>query len=295
MSSLNPYYRQYSLPWAPRQADEQRFWRVLRNVIIVVAVFGAVFPLLPIPESANKRQEIPERFAKLLIDHPKPPPPPPPKPKEPPKPDPAKVDNTKPPDPQKKAQQAISRLKDELADLRDQFKPEDLAKTREVDIKDASSERSLITSKVGNASGGINTSNLSRGYGGGAGPLGTHSVSAIGSPTGLDSNRGALRSGSGNKAARTREEIEMVFDRNKSAIYAIYDRALRELPDLQGKVVLQLTIAPWGEVTDCRILSSELKDADLERKLVARIKLFKFEEKDVEALTATKTIDFFPA
>jgi protein TonB len=295
--SLAPYYRQYNLPWTPREADEQRFWKVLRVVLIIVALFGILMPLLPLPErDLNKREEMPERFVKLLLEHPKPPPPPPP-PKEKPKAEVAKIDKTKPPDPSKKAQQAISRLKDELAELRDQFNPEDLAKTREVDIKDASSERSLITSKVGNASGGINTAGLSRGYGGGAGALGTHSVSQIGTPTGIDSGRGggALRSGSGSKAPRTREEIEMVFDRNKSAIYAIYNRALRDLPDLQGKVVLQLTIAPWGEVTDCRILSSELKDTELERKLVARIKLFKFEEKDVEALTATKTIDFFPA
>jgi protein TonB len=296
MAALAPYYRQFNLPWTPREADEQRFWRVLRVTLIIVVLLGILLPLLPLPESANKHQEVPERFAKLLIDHPKPPPPPPPKPKEQPKPDLAKVDKTKPPDPSKKAQQAISKLKDELAELRDQFRPEDLAKTREVDIKDASSERSLITSKVGSASGGINTANLSRGYGGGAGALGTHDVARIGSPNGIDAGRGgAQRSGTGGKAARTREEIEMVFDRNKSAIYAIYNRALRDTPDLQGKVVLQLTIAPWGEVTDCRVISSELKDPELERKLIARIKLFKFEEKDVEALTATKTIDFFPA
>ena len=295
MTTLAPYFRLWNLPWTPREADEQRFWKVLRIALIVMVLFGVLLPLLPVPErDLNKREEVPERFVKLLIDHPKPPPPPPPPPK--PKPDLAKVDQTKPPDPQKKAQQAINRLKDELADLRDQFRPEDLAKTREVDIKDASSERSLITSKVGNASGGINTANLSRGYGGGAGPLGTHDVARIGSPNGIDAGRGgAQRSGTGGKAARTREEIEMVFDRNKSAIYAIYNRALRDTPDLQGKVVLQLTIAPWGEVTDCRLLSSELKDTELERKLIARIRLFKFEEKDVEALTATKTIDFFPA
>ena len=295
MTTLAPYFRLWNLPWTPREADEQRFWKVLRIALIVMVLFGVLLPLLPVPErDLNKREEVPERFVKLLIDHPKPPPPPPPPPK--PKPDLAKVDQTKPPDPQKKAQQAINRLKDELADLRDQFRPEDLAKTREVDIKDASSERSLITSKVGNASGGINTANLSRGYGGGAGPLGTHDVARIGSPNGIDAGRGgAQRSGTGGKAARTREEIEMVFDRNKSAIYAIYNRALRDTPDLQGKVVLQLTIAPWGEVTDCRVLSSELKDTELERKLIARIRLFKFEEKDVEALTATKTIDFFPA
>lgn len=295
--SLVPYYRQYNLPWSPREADEQRFWKVLRVTLIALVLFGILMPLLPLPESAKKPQEVPERFAKLLIEHPKPPPPPPPpKPVEQPKPQLAKIDKTKPPEPSKKAQQAISRLKDELADLRDTFKPEDLAKTRDVDIKNASSERSLITSKVGAASGGINTANLSRGYGGGAGPLGSHTVGAIGSPTGIDAGRGgAQRSGSGNKAARTREEIEMVFDRNKSAIYAIYNRALRDAPDLQGKVVLSLTIAPWGEVTDCHVVSSELNDPELVKKLVARVKLFKFDDKDVEALTATKTIDFFPA
>ena len=87
----------------------------------------------------------------------------------------------------------------------------------------------------------------------------------------------------------------MVFDRNKSAIYALYNRALRENPQLQGKVVVQLTIAPTGEVTDCKILSSELKDAELEHTLVARIKMFKFDERDVELITTTKPIDFFPA
>ena len=64
---------------------------------------------------------------------------------------------------------------------------------------------------------------------------------------------------------------------------------------LQGKVVVELTIAPDGEVTACRIVSSELKDEDLERKLVSRIKLFRFEAKDVAPITTTKPIDFFPA
>jgi hypothetical protein len=59
--------------------------------------------------------------------------------------------------------------------------------------------------------------------------------------------------------------------------------------------VFELTIAPWGEVTDCRIVSSELKDPELERKLVARIRMFRFADKDVEAMTTTKPIEFFPA
>ncbi len=64
---------------------------------------------------------------------------------------------------------------------------------------------------------------------------------------------------------------------------------------LQGKVVLKLTIAPSGQVTACEIVSSDLQDAELERKLVQRVKLFRFNDKDVEAVTTTKPIDFFPA
>jgi TonB family protein len=103
------------------------------------------------------------------------------------------------------------------------------------------------------------------------------------------------RSGKSSKASRTREEVELVFDRNKSAIYALYARALRDNPALQGKVVLEVTIAPSGEVTGCRVVSSDLGDADLERKLVARVKMFRFEARDVATMTTTKPIEFFPA
>ena len=86
-----------------------------------------------------------------------------------------------------------------------------------------------------------------------------------------------------------------MFDKNKGAIFSLYNRALRSDPSLEGKIVLRLTIAPNGTVTFCEVVSSELGDPDLESKLVARIKLFRFEAKDVEAITTTKPIDFFPA
>ena len=100
--------------------------------------------------------------------------------------------------------------------------------------------------------------------------------------------------GSSGSASRSEEEIALVFDRNKGAIYALYGRALREQPDLQGKLVLEFTIAPDGEVTECHVVSSELHDPDLERKIVARVKLFRFEARDVAAITTTKPIEFVP-
>ena len=87
----------------------------------------------------------------------------------------------------------------------------------------------------------------------------------------------------------------MIFDQNKGAIYALYSRALRKNPALRGKLVLKLTIAPSGEVTACEIASSELNEPGFEERLVARVKMFRFEDKDVAIVTTTKPIDFFPA
>ncbi|MCW5632526.1 MAG: energy transducer TonB, partial [Rubrivivax sp.] len=102
------------------------------------------------------------------------------------------------------------------------------------------------------------------------------------------------RSGSG-KASRSIEEIKLVFERNKGAIYALYNRALREDSSLQGKVVVSLKIDPSGAVTDCRVVSSELKSEDLERKLVARIRQFDFGAKDVEPMVVSWPVDFLPS
>ena len=66
-------------------------------------------------------------------------------------------------------------------------------------------------------------------------------------------------------------------------------------PTLEGKLVLRLTIAPSGEVTFCEVVSSELEDPEFERRLVQRVRMFRFEARDVESVTTTKPIDFFPA
>ncbi len=41
-----------------------------------------------------------------------------------------------------------------------------------------------------------------------------------------------------------------MFDRNKGATDVLYRRALREHPELQGKVVLEVTVTPDGEGYD---------------------------------------------
>jgi protein TonB len=305
---LAPYYRLFELPWEGDSEASARFRTILRSGLVVLVLLGILIPLLPAPPRPASEEAVPQRLARVMIEQVKPPPPPPPPPPvaEPPKIEPVKkIPVTPPPvdrtqQAREKAEKQLSQIKDELADLRDQMPDPTLGESKNLTGAvgaDSHAERSLITSKVGAGSGGITSANSSRGFGSGAGSLTGHETTAVSSTiarSGLDS-RPATRTGSSGKSARSREEIELVFDRNKGAIYALYSRALRERPELQGKLVLEFTIAPSGEVTMCRLVSSELNDPELESKIVLRVKLFRFEAKDVEPITTTKPIDFFPA
>jgi TonB family protein len=307
------FYREYELPWTTGQGQERKFRRLLGIVFLIFAVIGLIWPFIPVPEpDPYDVEEIPPRIAQLLLEEkPLPPPPPPPKEEEPEpeeeEPEPEQVVEAEPepepePDPEElareQAQAALMPFAEDLADLVDTDLVEQMADDRLLSAavgEAARNERSMITSKAGAASTGINTASMSRNTGGTG--IAGRSTTKVSSPVaGIgQAGGGASRLGSSGKASRSREEIELVFDKNKGAIFALYNRALRVDPSLEGKLVLRLTIAPNGQVTMCEVISSELGDADLERKLVQRVKLFRFEARDVEAITTTKPIDFFPA
>ena len=318
-----PFYREYDLPWTSDSSQERKFQRLLGGIFLAVAVLSLVWPFIPTSEpDPYEVIEIPPRIAQLLLEEKPLPPPPPPEPEpeeEEPEPEPEEepeqvVEEVQPepeivpepePEPEinqeevalEQAQAAMMPFAEDLADLVDQ----DLLDA--VDDRDLTAsvgeaernERSMITSNAGTASGGINTASLSRNTGGTG--IAGRSTTQVASPVeGLsDSAGGARRTGTSNKASRSREEIELIFDKNKGAIFALYNRALRVDPSLEGKLVLRLTIAPDGSVTFCEVVSSELNNPELEAKLVARVKLFRFDAKNVEPITTTKPIDFFPA
>jgi len=297
---LAPFFRRFELPWSLEEESERKFKKLLRILLIIATLFAILVVLLPKRQAERlKPEDVRERVAQLIVEKPKPPPPPPPPPEEkkpePEKPKPTEQKPTEKPKPNVRNQGMLA-LQDELEALRDQNL--DLADPQmKTPVEDARSERNLITSQAGKASGGINTANMARGFGGGAGAIGTHTSTQVQHGTGLDPNAGGKvqRTGTSGKASRAREEVEIVFDRNKGALYALYGRALRDQPELAGKLVLEFTIAPSGEITMCRVVSSELKDPELEKKIVARVRLIRFKPADVEPLTVSKPIDFFPA
>ncbi len=293
---LAPYFRRFELPWALGEESERRFKRLLSILLIISTLLAILIWLLPLKRDKPKVEDLPERVVQLIVEKPPPPPPPPPpEPEKKPEPEKPKPEQKPTEKPKPELRKQMRAFEDAFADLRE-----------DVDIKDpqlknpvenARSERNLITSQAGRASGGINTSNLARGFGGGAGAIGTHTSTQVQHGAGLDPNAGGRvqRTGNSGKGSRAREEVEIVFDRNKGALYALYGRALRDQPELAGKLVLEFTIAPTGEITMCRVISSELNDPELEKKIVARVRLIRFKPADVEPLTVSKPIDFFPA
>ena len=95
---------------------------------------------------------------------------------------------------------------------------------------------------------------------------------------------------------RTDEEIQIVFDRHKSALYRLYNRELRKNPTLQGQMVLRLRIEPDGSVSLCELRASDMNAPRLSAQVVARVGGFDFGAKDgVRAITILYPIDFLPA
>jgi protein TonB len=317
-----PLFRIYELPWTTAFEDDARFKKLARGSLIAALLLAFMFWLLPQPKiDPATVEEVPKRLVRLVLERETPPPPPAPVVREEPKPEPEpervveeRVVEPEPtplpqpvvePPPVDRTQQARDRarvagllpLASQLQALRNNVTQLDRAETVGAANSDTPfAERSLVTSRVGTASGGINTAALSRNTGGNG--LSGRTTTQVENPVEgfAEAGGAAQRSGTSDLASRSREEIERVFDANKGRIFTLYNRALRENPALQGKVVLRLTISPDGRVTACEIVSSELNDAELERGLVQRVLQFQFEARDdVESITTTKPIDFFPA
>ena len=303
----------FNLDWGVANDDDRRFRRILRNNLLLALALGILIPLLPVPPVEHPVVEQTEQLATVVFEKEIIPPPAPPKPVER-KPErlPQKVEKPKPapkpvhkqvakpvprPTAREKAERAgLLAMSDALSDLRDNSVASNFRNTRltQGGGNARHTERAILTSGTTSGSGGIRTSGLSRDTGGSA--LAGRATARVHSPVGNAAGGTVGGKGRGDHAAgRSIEEIQMVFDRHKGSIYSVYNRALRSNPGLQGKVVLKLTIAPSGRVTQCSVISSELGDPELAHKITSRVKMFNFGAKDVDEVTITYPIEFLPA
>ncbi|WP_096085607.1 AgmX/PglI C-terminal domain-containing protein [Agaribacterium haliotis] len=314
------------LPWASSDDDNRRFKRIFLVLLVPFLVLSIAIPLIKLPEPDRKQLEkLPPQLARVQLEEKKlPPPPPPPTPepkKEQPKPEekptpPPKKEEPKPeskptPPPVKEeppaqlveearqvAEAEINQFADALSDMREAFDVGDMSDDASSLTQSAGAaaevDRSVIGAAAKAGSGGINTAKLSRDTGGKAlsGKKDTKVKSELAAATGKASVAKAKPARDGSK--RSEEEIRKTMDKNKGAIDAIYNRALRRNPALEGKVVFKLVIEPTGKVSSASIVSSELEDPALERKLLARVRLINFGQRSVVQTTINYSIDFLP-
>lgn len=307
--------RRIAMPWMRGFEEDQRFKKTLAGSTAAALLLGLIIPLidLPIPEK-EELVEVPERFAKLIRQPQKPVPQPvqeqiaevePVKPKEV---KPEKVVKPQPkrevaaqakPAPKKNVNSVgILAFRKNLSDLRQNRPSLDLGSKAQVsnagDTAIDRPQRNMVTAQGTGSSGGINLADVSRDIGGGGGGLSegvmlTQAESSIGGG-GPDGRPG----GTGGFAGRTDEEIQIVFDRYKAALYRLYNRELRKDPTLRGQMVLRLTIEPDGSVSLCRVQSSDMEAPNLAEQVLASVKRFDFGPKDVPPVTILYPIDFLP-
>jgi TonB family protein len=302
--------------WALAEEADRRFRRIVVLCAIPALALAILLSLIKFelapPASGNYQ---PQRYVELLPQQPAGVPT-----QQPEQPKPAPKNQEQPPQkaapakpvpqpvkPQESAREVAQKteqmrvIQDQLADLRDQ---------KLAALNDQPLVASTLSSKGGVGASELASSlaasaaNASSGLGG----LGNASVTSQQSGTGLGSRRtgvvqsklntgGGERLGANGRAAgRTLEEIQEVFDRNKGSFNAIYNRAMRTNANIgDGKIVVKITIAPDGSVTECSLVHSTFNDPDFERKIIARIQLLHFAAKAVPPFTLSSyPIEFHP-
>ena len=310
------------MPWQRGQEEDQRYRKSLGSSLATAILLGVLIGsvAIPIPDKP-KEIELPERMAKLVQQQL-----PPPKPvAEPvvdeqiPEPEPEvpeelpteivpesveepKVAATQEPDIKEQVKsKGILAFRDSFASASSLRPTTQLGSQARVSSagEDAVGRptRSMVTTNAPGSSGGINLASISRNVGGGGPGMGGVAVSRVASSIGSGGDGYGNRPMAGGAlAGRTDEEIQIVFDRYKAALYRLYNRELRKDPTLRGQITIKLTIEPDGSVSFCALQSTDMKAQLLTEQVVQRVSTFDFGAKeDIGAVTIIYPIDFLPA
>lgn len=328
-------YQNLALDWQPAADNSRNFQRIIALVLTVALVLMCLLTVVKVPEENRRlRAPVPERIAEFIahktkppVELPKPVVKPPPKPvveeKKPEiAPTPAEIAQPlrekiqardierKPLTDSEKAARRVAGRSGLLA-LSSELK--DLADTTEIQAKMGkalSGSGSEAGADQGTLAARQATAALSAGIAQTGGEVHQAQYASKLSSTELDARKvekvksvalGEIEKSSKSSAAsnlrsaRAGEDVSLVFDKNKSSLYSLYERERRSTPDLQGKIVFQLILSPAGDVIEIKIISSDLHNPELESRLLSRIKTFKFKAGGEKPTTITYPVEFLPS
>jgi outer membrane biosynthesis protein TonB len=316
--------RRQIMPWARGYEEDQVSNRMVSAAVVLCLLLGVALPMVDLPLlERSKLIEVPERVATLIRKELAPTPPPEPVivPEPVPEeiePEPVLAEEEPPPDqvvetveeavvaevvqPESKEQvksKGILAFRDSFASRATNRPTAQLGSQARLRNAGQDSvgrpERSMVSTSAPGSSGGINLAELSRDVGGGSQAIEGVALARVASSIGGEFGSDRPLS-SGPSAGRTDEEIQIVFDRYKAALYRLYNRELRKDPTLRGQLVLRLTIEPDGSVSLCQLQTSDMDAPLLAQQVVDRVSNFDFGAKDgIVAMTIIYPIDFLPA
>lgn len=313
--SMQPLALDLALPWQTDTAQEERFKKILKRVVIPFLILFLLLPFLPELDLGPGEAE--ERIVKTkVILEPKivepPPPPPKPKPAEPVrprevKPIPDPVPQEAPAYAPRSAEeqkdsiaksQGLNNLSNQLGALRQKL---DLAKLQNKNVSDSSqgkvmhSDRQVLGKENVVRSDGIIVDDSDM-RNAGVELAGYQATEVAGVIQG-GSEFGDPRSShlSYQQGKRDMESIRRTLEQTKSRVHTLYQKALLDHPDLGGKFKFKLVIEPSGEVSNLQLLTSELNIDDLEKQFLEHIKRVNFGAKEVSATSVEYTFVFLPS
>lgn len=327
---MSSSYYQTQLPWASSDNDNRTFSRITYTCLGLTLMFALVVQWVQLPEQTREEKEsIPPQLARILKPVTPPPPPvvepepivkekppvveTPPKPKPEPKtkPEPKKVKSEPaPPVPEVTQEEKVAEARenakktgllafaDDIASMRNDMNVNNMANTQTIEGagKQEQTSRKRIGQEIATTtSGGLKNAEISQNIGS-RGELAGRKTTEFSAPeegaASLASKR--ILQESQIVGDRDIELIRKTLDANKGAVYSLYRRALRQDPALEGKVTVSLTIEPDGSLSDVTLISSELNNDALEKKLLARIGMINFGAANVKQTKLEYAFNFLP-
>tara|TARA_R110001592_G_scaffold137324_1_gene355224 strand:- start:8779 stop:9750 length:972 start_codon:yes stop_codon:yes gene_type:complete len=314
-----------SLPWSTERQENRRFTAILVLLFILLFVFSIWIPMITVPEKdRDALEKLPPQLAKLVKNkkEPKPIKKEEPKPllKAEPKPDIKKPE----PKPEPKEKEIKPKLEKPKI-VKDKDLTKEVKKARDVarnsgllalqnDLSDLKSVVDVSTLKqniaprtertIAAKANSVATSDVLRRSSG----IQSGSLSAPVEQVQLSSRDDARLTATDDEIAlakaeaeaansvksRNQENIRLTTESLKSSFNKLYLRELRKDPFLEGTLLLEVVIEPTGDVSYCRVVSSELNNSDFESKIVSRMYLADFGEANVLQTTINIPIPFIP-
>ncbi|WP_051202159.1 AgmX/PglI C-terminal domain-containing protein [Ferrimonas senticii] len=300
--------------------QDHRFKLILTVLLALYLVAALVVPMLEQVELPREQQEqVPPQLAKVILEQKvieKPKPKPEPKPEIEPEPEPKPEIEADTPPPQlpvppsatatakEQAQNAgLAAMKDDLLAMRDSFElePSSNLKQSNDNAEAATIKRDLIgasaelsAAELGQAA--ITQTVNNAGLEAAAGDKQTRQIRLaereILASAGANAERQQQASSNGK---RSEASLRRTLEANKSRLYALYNRALRKDPLLQGRVLFEIEIAANGSISNVAIKSTGLNNPKLERQLTLVLKSIKFPAEQVDTMVTQWAIDFLPS